>query len=110
MWMVPSYRTRSWAYVELPKVGDRVRYMNDGFDVTVTHIRRTYVLMSDGTVFRKRVDWRRIWTWITDHMPETSATETTYVRVNTGKQQSYVKPSRKLKPAMHYVATVNLHG
>lgn len=103
MWMVPSYRTRSWAYVQLPKVGDVIRYMNDGYDVRVTHIRRTYVLMSDGTTFRRRADMRKMWAWISKTFGKTVS------RNNAPSSSEYVVRQRPLRPVTPYVQVVNLN-
>lgn len=104
MWMMPSYTTRRWAYVQVPEVGDTVRYMNDGFDGTVTHIRRRYVLMSDGTTFRKRTDMRKIWAWIVAHSsPHNRRSRSTVVPSETSNVTI-----RPLRPVTHYVRVVNL--
>lgn len=101
LWMTPSYRTRTWPYKGTPEPGDTIRYMNDGYDSTVQHIRRTRIVMNDGTIYRRRIDWDKLYAWIASHRLKISESSLQPVEYAT------VQP-RPLRPTIHHVAKVSL--
>lgn len=94
MWMMESYRNRKWAYYQLPQPGDVVRYMTDGLEAQVSCVHWDHICLTDGTIYRRRMDWSKIQAWITTHLRRKSVLD--------------APTERPLKPVTPYVQEVVL--
>lgn len=64
VWVLDNYRVKRWYYRTAPQAGDKVMYLEDGFNTRIARVTPLAIYFDDSTVMRRPYLASRLAGWV----------------------------------------------